>query len=354
MALTARQTAAQQVAVSDLTVEIAAATLTGAGDVDFDREQLSASAQLRMPDLAPLGGLIERPLAGALQADLTAAGDAAAAQGAAGARDRRAGARAGCGRAHRDRARLRRSRRRSTAPGSRSRSRATAGRSACVCPPELPLPAQDVTWQLDASGSPDGPVTLRELALAADHVELQASGEVDAGTLAGTADLGLQIAALAPFTEPFGQRLDGAATLAADLRIAEGAEEIGVDLEGHAQDLAGLPPGAAELLGAAPQLAARATFRPEQGLEISRLSLDGAAASLGGALALSLPEQGLGRRAHAQPCRSSPCWRRRSARSSPARSRSWPARAGRSRRRPLDAPAARAATCCSPAGRSSA
>jgi translocation and assembly module TamB len=293
VALTARQTAAQHVAVSDLKIEIAAATLTGAGDLDFDREQLSAAAELRMPDLAPFGQLIERPLAGAFEAKLEAAGnimqpkgrlelaiDALALDPVAAERIETA----------LDFAVL------TPLDGARITLdlKGDGQAQGLRLPAEVPLPAQDIRWQLDASGSPDGPITLRSLALAADHLELQASGEGDAGSLAGTADLRLQIAALAPFTEPFGHRLDGAGTLTADLRIGAGADEIGVDLEGQAQDLAGLPPGAAELLGAAPQLAARATYRPEQGVEISRLSLEGAAASLGGTLALSLPDQGLG------------------------------------------------------------
>ena len=61
LALTARQTAAQHVVLSDLAVDIAAATLSGAGEVDFDREQFTARATLRVPELAPLGELIATP-----------------------------------------------------------------------------------------------------------------------------------------------------------------------------------------------------------------------------------------------------------------------------------------------------
>ncbi len=49
----------------------------------------------------------------------------------------------------------------------------------------------------------------------------------------------------------------------------------------------------AGLLGPAPKLAAAGIFRPERGLEVSRLALDGTALSLGGTLALRLPEQGV-------------------------------------------------------------
>ena len=45
--------------------------------------------------------------------------------------------------------------------------------------------------------------------------------------------------------------------LAADLGIGAHGERIEIDLTGSAENLAGLPPGAAELLGAAPQPDAR-------------------------------------------------------------------------------------------------
>ena len=293
LALTVRQTAAQHVVLRNLAVEVAAATLSGAGDIDFDSEQFAAQTTLRVPDLAPLGRLIETPLTGSLQADLAADGalmqpkgkleialeqpgvDQVAAERITTALDFAA-----------------------LAPLDGEQISVEVkgdGKAQSLRLPEgVPLPAQDVTWRVDASGSPDGPVTLRELALAADHVALQASGAVDAGTLAGDAKVGLRVDALAPLTEPFGQPIAGQLALDADLQLSAQAEQVTVDLKGGAQALAGLPPGAAELLGPAPQLAAQATFRPAQGLEVRSLTLDGAATSLKGQLALSLPEQGLG------------------------------------------------------------
>ena len=72
---------------------------------------------------------------------------------------------------------------------------------------------------------------------------------------------GLEVSALGPLTEAFGQRLEGRLSLEADLSLAS-AEQIEIDLTGRAQDLAGLPPGAAELLGPEPRLTALASLSP--------------------------------------------------------------------------------------------
>ena len=85
----------------------------------------------------------------------------------------------------------------------------------------------------------------------------------------------------------------GPGELAADLGIGEGARRIEVDLTGGAQDLAGLPPGAAELLGPTPGLSGRATLEPDRRLEVESLTITGAAVTLGGNVALSLPAQAL-------------------------------------------------------------
>ena len=160
-------------------------------------------------------------------------------------------------------------------------------------PDAVPLPPQDLSWRLDLTAPRDGPVVVRELALSAPDVELQVSGSLDPQTLAGEAEAGLRVSALAPLTAPLGERVEGEVSLNADLRLAAGAEEIEIDLSGRAEDLAGLPPGAAELLGPAPRLTALATLIPDERVEISSLTLEGAAATLGGELALTLPEQGL-------------------------------------------------------------
>ena len=89
-------------------------------------------------------------------------------------------------------------------------------------PEAVPLPPQDLTWRLDLTAPRDGPVTLRELALSAPAAELEVTGELDPQTLAGQAEIGLRVSALAPLTEPFGQRVEGEVSLSADLPSRRG------------------------------------------------------------------------------------------------------------------------------------
>jgi translocation and assembly module TamB len=292
LALTVTQTAAQKLRVADLRAEIAAAEVTGGAEIDLEREQFSADAGLRMPDLAPLGPLIATPLTGALTADLVASGSflrptgqldlalsAPAVEDIAAERitttldfavieppasDQPAVQISGNGQAEKLR-----------------------------WPEEIPLPAQDLAWRLDLTAAEHGPVTVRELVLRASDLELQASGSLTPTTLAGQGEIGLRVSDLAALTAPFGQRVDGQLSLAADLRRAEGDGPIAIDLSGRAEELAGLPPGAAELLGPAPRLSAQVVLSPEERFEVESLKFDGAAATLGGGLALNLPDEAL-------------------------------------------------------------
>ncbi len=287
LALTVTQTAAQRLSVQDLRAETASGTLTGRAELDFDQSQLSAAADLELPELAPVGALLQAPLAGALSAHLVAEGallqpkgrltlaieapgiDQIAAQRLETTLD-------------------------FTMPEPAAVQIAGTGRLAGLrLPAGLPLPVEDATWHLALAGRADGPLTLSELTLNAGDLALHAAGTLDPTTLAGHARLGLETPALGPLTAAFGQRLDGRAQLAADLGIGEGARRIEVKLTGSAQDLAGLPPGAAELLGPEPRLSAQATLEPDRRLEVESLTVTGAAATVGGNVALSLPAQTL-------------------------------------------------------------
>ncbi|HEX5795895.1 MAG TPA: hypothetical protein VFY19_08640, partial [Geminicoccaceae bacterium] len=292
LALTVTQTAAQRLRIEDLQAEIAAAQLTGRAEVDLEDEQLSAEARLAVPDLAPLGPLADTPISGALSAGLVVKGallhpdgrielevTAPEVAGVAAERIVTALDFAVVG---------------PPAPDQLALQVSGTGRAERLrLPDAVPLPPQDLSWRLDLTAPRDGPVVVRELALSAPDVELQVSGSLDPQTLAGEAEAGLRVSALAPLTAPLGKRVEGEVSLNADLRLAAGAEEIEIDLSGRAEDLAGLPPGAAELLGPAPRLTALATLIPDERVEISSLTLEGAAATLGGELALTLPEEGL-------------------------------------------------------------
>jgi translocation and assembly module TamB len=285
--LTVTEPAAQRLSLSGLRVTTASGDITGRAELDFERNQISAAADLDVPRLSPFGLLLQTPLAGALSAHLTADGallqpkgqltltvdrpvvGQIAAERLATALD-------------------------FTMPKPEALEVSATGRLTSLRPPpDMRLPTQDVTWRLALTGPAGGPLTLSELTLNANDLMLHGSGTLDPTTLAGQAKLALQASALGPLTAPFGQRLDGRANLAADLDIGAGARRIAIDLTGRVQDLAGVPPGAAELIGSDPKLAAQATLEQGRRIAIDSLTVTGAAATLGGDLALALPDQTL-------------------------------------------------------------
>ncbi len=285
--LTVTQTAAQRLSVQDLRAETASGDLTGRAELDFEAGQVSAVADLDVPELAPFGALLETPLAGALSAHLVADGALLQPKG----RLTLAIDAPGIGEIAADRLETTLD---FEVPAPAAAQVSGSGRLTRLRPPaEVPLPAQDVTWRLALARSANGPLTLSELVLSARDLELHASGTLDPTTLAGHARLGLEAPALGPLSAPFGERLDGRASLAADLGIGAGAQRIEINLTGAVQDLAGLPAGAAELLGPEPRLAAQATLEPNRRFEVESLTVTGAAATLGGNVALTLPEQTL-------------------------------------------------------------
>ena len=199
---------------------------------------VAAPAQrCEVPDLAPLGRR-DRDAARAARCRpiSSAAGALLQPKGRLRAGARAAGARAGRRRARRDHARVRRPRAARRA-ASRSRSRRDGRAQSLRLPPEVPLPPQDVTWQLEASGARRRPGhAARADASPRSMLALQASGELDAGTLAGDGqDRAAGRRRWRRLTEPFGQRLAGELALDADLQIARAApRQITVDLTGGA------------------------------------------------------------------------------------------------------------------------
>jgi translocation and assembly module TamB len=287
LAVTVSRPADQRLSVQDLRVTTASGDLSGRAELNLERNQISATADLEVPKLAPLGSLLETPLSGALSAHLVAAGALRQPKGRLSlAIDAPA-----IGQIAADRLETSLD---FTMPEPAAVQVSGTGRLTRLRPPpDLPLATQDISWRLALTGSADGPLTLSQLALSARDLTLNASGTLDPTTLAGHAKLGLDAPRLGPLTAPFGQRLDGRARLAADLGIGEGARRIEVDLTGGVQDLTGLPPAIAELLGSAPRLTAQATLEPDRRLAIDGLTVEGAAATLGGDLALTLPERKL-------------------------------------------------------------
>ena len=184
LALTVTQTAAQQLRVADLRAEIAAAELTGGAAIDLERQELAADARLRLPDLAPLGPLIGTPLSGALTADLAAngpllrpTGQLQLALSAPGALDIAAERIA----TTLDFAVL-------GPPAANDLAVQIAGNGRAEqlrLPEQVPLPARDVAWRLDLTAAQQGPVTVRELTVSTEDLELQVAGSLDSGHARG-------------------------------------------------------------------------------------------------------------------------------------------------------------------------
>ena len=128
----------------------------------------------------------------------------------------------------------------------------------------------------------------------ADHLTATAQGTLDATTLGGEAQVTLALDALAPFAEPYGQPVEGAAELQANLALGAGAELISIDLYGGAHELSGLPEGIGRAARPGPR-----RWRPTPSSSRTTASRSptcgsrGAAATLDGKLELALPGQTL-------------------------------------------------------------
>lgn len=294
LALTIEKTDSGQLVVDRLQAAGALVDLAGSGHLDFATEQVVGQARLAISELAPLAAVLETPLAGSLSlaADVDGSLSQPKGQLTVEARDvEAAGLRAAQVQTKVDVEALENL----VATDARVQVTAEGRAQGLVLPPEVPLPAQDVTWQMALTAPVDGTgaVAVDHLSVTADHAELTATGTVDATTLGGNARITLAIDSLRPFAEPYGQPFDGAAEVDADVALGADLELIGIDLHGRFRDLDGLPAGAAELLGAAPTLEANAILVPDDSVEITQLRVAGAAATLDGKLELGLPEQTL-------------------------------------------------------------
>jgi translocation and assembly module TamB len=294
LALTAVRTGPDQLAIEDLRATAALAALTGSGRVDLADERLAAQASLRISELAPVGEILATPLDGAL--DLTAEVDGPLMQPegrlAIMATDLAAGEiHARQVETTLDLAALGQL----SEPGAQIQVAAEGRARGLRLPPEVALPPQDVVWQARLSAPLDGAgaIALERLTMSADHLRLTAQGTLDAATRGGEAQVAVALDALAPFTAPHGQPVEGAAEVEATVALGAGAEVISIDLYGNAHDLSGLPEGLAELLGRALTIEANAIVVPDDAVQITHVRLEGADATLDGELELGLPEHSL-------------------------------------------------------------
>ena len=286
LSLAAQETAPDQVRLEHLRLHAGALTASGEGDVDLGAETLRATLQLAAPDLAPFSALAATPLAG--RADLRLA-----ATGALSHPDLSLDLDAGD---------------LSAGPASLARLTGTVGlvpsapsaqelrATARVSGEGLRLNGSElgdgkVELSLDGALAQGRQARLGSLVLRSTLAEVTASGSFDLARRAGSARLDVHAPDLAAAA---GIPVSGALTLGADITALEGLSAIDIAVTGNGTGLAGLPPGAQELVGAEPTLAMTARVEPESAVTVERLELNGAGLRLEGDPRLGLPGQELG------------------------------------------------------------
>ncbi|MGH6899403.1 MAG: translocation/assembly module TamB domain-containing protein, partial [Geminicoccaceae bacterium] len=294
VALTAIHADPDQLTIQDLRVSGALVELAGSGRVDLAAERVLAEARLAISDLGPLAEVLATPLAGSLDLSARVDGPLLQPEGRL-ILDARGIEAAELGADRIETTLEFAALEPLTQSGARMHLTAEGRAQGLALPPEVALPPQDVAWRTAVTAPVDGAgtVAVDRLAVTADHLALTAQGAVDAATLGGDARITLALDALRPFTAPYGQPLDGAADLEATVALGGRAGPIGIDLSGSFHQLGGLPPGAAELLGASPTVQANAIVVPDDSVAITLLRVKGAALMLDGELDLALPEQTL-------------------------------------------------------------
>jgi translocation and assembly module TamB len=285
-------TAPQEVRLEQLRVDTAAAKLAGNAEVDFASEDFRADASLAVADLEAFAGVARAPLAGAAQVEITAAGKLQQPQGFV--RLHASGLGFDAITAEQLTASIDFAAHEPLRAGLRGLQLSGGGEVTGLDVPQIePLPLDRLRWDVDAFARREDAVDLNLLRLASGDIVLEARGEVDPRTLAAAGQVDLAVASLAPLLSPLGQPIDGAVQLRADVVAAEQARRIVARLQGTLDRLTGLPPGATELLGESVALTATAAIQPAEALTVSDLTVEGAAARLGGTAGLTLPDNRL-------------------------------------------------------------
>ncbi|MEM7022583.1 MAG: translocation/assembly module TamB domain-containing protein [Pseudomonadota bacterium] len=292
VAVSVVQSGAQQLDVERLHIKAAHASVRGDAEFDFDTEDVTANGQVEVADLAPLSSLIGSPLAGSLQVDLTADGQLQQPKG--GLQIRGSGLSFDAITVVQLTSRVDISATQPLASGLGGVRLSSSGELQGLNIPEAePLQFGQLTWKVDGFGRADDTVEVSQLHVSAPDIELALQGQFDPGTLKANGRVNLNLPSLATLARPFEQDVDGAATLEADFVVAQHVEQIDADLSASLERLSGLPPGAAELLGAAVELAASVSARPEGQLKIADLSIEGADAHVAGDVSIGLSDEQL-------------------------------------------------------------
>ena len=283
------QTRAQALDLRNVGIEVDIATLNAEGTADFDSGDLALSARIDAPDLSPLGKPAGVSLAGGMQADLNASGTLDA---PAGKLDLRLDDPAFDGKG----AKIVRTTIgwASTAPLSSETPAfniTVGGDAEEISIPDVTLPDPNIAWSAKLEAPLEGAITIERLLVETAGSSLTADGEIDPAKLEGAINLALDAPSLKRLAEPYGQPVDGKALINMAVQLADQAQSIDLDLDASLDDLAGLPPGAAELLGSQTAIKASAMLDPSRMLTLENLAIDGAHLDLGSRGSLDLDQQ---------------------------------------------------------------
>lgn len=283
LALTLRPDGPERLHLSELRIATPALALAGEGRLDLAADRIEGRLRGEASDLARLAPLLETPLAGSLRLEAEARGSSRSPELRL-ALDGAALEVAGLG--ARELALV------LTTAEAANGALATElrGRAAGLALGGTPL-GGDGSARIEAIAEVPlaGPVRLAALDLTAAGIALRASGTIDPRSLEGMLRLDAQVPELAQLAPLVGGAAlpEGALRLGADLGL-QGPGSLVADLELAGEGLAGLPAGAAELLGPAPSANGRLALRDGGRLELAGLALAGSAARLEGDAALEL------------------------------------------------------------------
>ena len=162
------------------------------------------------------------------------------------------------------------------------------------------LPGTPVTLDVDASAPTEGSIELKTFTLSAGKLIANVVAELDAQTLAGTANADVAIADIAALLQSLGPlappdlAVSGATNLKLDANIGEQAEQIDAILALTTDQLQGLPGGADAVTGPAPSLTADLGYQSGGLVAVNDLALIADALSIGGDVTFDQASQGLG------------------------------------------------------------
>ena len=286
LGLAITQTKAQAIDVERLAIEADKLGLKASGKIDFDHGDLLLNAALDAPALQAFSDIAGVALGGEAGATLKIDGTIDEPRGKVDIRGRGLGAdgieiadfettinlvtTAPLGAEH---------------PAFDIRS---SGSAKGLAVPDTPLPDDKVAWTANLALPSEGAITIRQLIIETAGAALRADGTIDPGTLISDLDLRFQTETLGHLTAPYGQDIDGQASIEAVVQTTDGAKTVDIDLNAALNRLAGLPDGAKELLGGKLDLDATVALTEFRHLKLGDISLEGANVTANGRADLDL------------------------------------------------------------------